>query len=271
MTDFRLDRWRAADLRDLIRLGRDFDGGYVVSAASVDRADVLVGMGINDDWSFEADFASRRPDALVFGIDGSVSAERFHARARASAAAAIRAGLRLSPADARDALRDTRRWWRTARAFDAFFTSPRRRFAERYLGAQDLTWSAFVKSEIPDGSTVFVKMDIEGAEYEVLPDLIADNARVSGCAIEFHDCGTRWREFASVMDALGEHFLVAHLHGNNWAPLVPGSTLPSVMEVSLVHRSLVEHPVLPAPIERFPVPGLDMPNCPARPEYILPL
>ena len=41
---------------DLIRIGRDYDGGYLVSKSDIEKTDVLIGLGINDDWSFEEDF-----------------------------------------------------------------------------------------------------------------------------------------------------------------------------------------------------------------------
>ena len=41
---------------DLVRIGRDNDGGYLVSKSDIEKSDVLIGLGINDDWSFERDF-----------------------------------------------------------------------------------------------------------------------------------------------------------------------------------------------------------------------
>ena len=52
---------------DLIRLGRDNDGGYLVSRGDVLAANCLVGLGLNDEWSFEQGFsrirAAVRPEA----------------------------------------------------------------------------------------------------------------------------------------------------------------------------------------------------------------
>jgi hypothetical protein len=45
-------------VKDLIRLAKDNDGGYLVTGPSVLKAAVLVSLGINDDWSFERDFIS---------------------------------------------------------------------------------------------------------------------------------------------------------------------------------------------------------------------
>jgi hypothetical protein len=56
----------------LVRIGRANDGGYVVDSRSVENSDILIGLGINDDWSFEEDFYSRRRVPVV-AFDGSVS------------------------------------------------------------------------------------------------------------------------------------------------------------------------------------------------------
>jgi len=47
--------YKTAD--DLTRIGRDHDGGYLISLADLMASDTLIGLGINDDWSFERDFS----------------------------------------------------------------------------------------------------------------------------------------------------------------------------------------------------------------------
>ena len=42
--------------RDLIRLGHDHDGGYIVSRSDIINSDALVSLGLGYDWSFEIDF-----------------------------------------------------------------------------------------------------------------------------------------------------------------------------------------------------------------------
>ena len=41
---------------DLVRIGRDYDGGYLVSQSDIEKSELLLGLGICDDWSFEKDF-----------------------------------------------------------------------------------------------------------------------------------------------------------------------------------------------------------------------
>ena len=43
-------------LYDLIRVGKDNDGGYLVCRNSVNNSDILISFGISDDFSFEEQF-----------------------------------------------------------------------------------------------------------------------------------------------------------------------------------------------------------------------
>lgn len=49
---------------DLVRVGRDNDGGYLISQQDIDHSDLLLSLGIKDDWSFEEDFCSCSSSAI---------------------------------------------------------------------------------------------------------------------------------------------------------------------------------------------------------------
>jgi hypothetical protein len=266
-----LARWRPVAVDDLVRIGREHDGGYVVSARAVAASRVLIGLGINDDWSFEEEMAERRPALGIIAVDGSISARIFRRRALDAMGRAVAHALRLQRWYALDALRCARRWWVTATRFAAFCAAPARRFHQRFVGAGAgmMRWPELM-SAVPAGSTpdLFVKIDIEDAEYDVLPDVLGDAHRIAGMAIEFHSCAKRWEDFARAMDALNEPFAIVHIHGNNYAPLIPGSDVPDVLEVCLVNRALLPA-TLPPSTAAYPRPELDMPNHPARPDHPL--
>jgi len=67
-------------LNDLTRIGARSDGGYVLNQASVQQSQYLLSFGINDEWSFEAEFLERKPQIKVFCFDHSVSKAIFKAR-----------------------------------------------------------------------------------------------------------------------------------------------------------------------------------------------
>jgi hypothetical protein len=45
---------------DLVRVGKNYDGGYLIDTNSFKKAENLVSLGISDDWSFEKDFYLRK-------------------------------------------------------------------------------------------------------------------------------------------------------------------------------------------------------------------
>jgi len=46
-------------LYDLVRLGKNNDGGYLVCKNSIDVSNCLISFGINDDFYFEEDFIKK--------------------------------------------------------------------------------------------------------------------------------------------------------------------------------------------------------------------
>jgi hypothetical protein len=261
---------------DLIRLGRDFDGGYVVSERTVACADFLIGLGINDDWSFEADFVKRRPGTPLIAVDGSVSRGSFRREALDRAYSALRALLRSNLPATRTRLAESRQLWHTASAFHEFFRHPQRKFVEEMLAESaegPFDWQALMRmvdADAPGASRLFIKMDIEGAEYRVLPELLTSADRIAAIVIEFHSCDLLWERLMEVMETMLTRFVIVHTHGNNCAPLIANSGIPRVLEISLANRDLVSAGELARRNDReYPLPGLDMPNEAGRPDYAL--
>ncbi len=272
-TAIHLAPWRPVEVDDLVRLGRDEDGGYVVSARSIAAARTIVGLGINDDWSFEADVVRRHPGIEVVGVDGSVSPSIFRARARRAWWTAAGHVVRLQRWYAGEALRDGRHWRDIATRFTRFWTAPSRTFVQRFVGAGPamLAWDDVLsRVQLSDEPDLFVKMDVEGAEYDLLPDMMRGARHIAGMVVELHECGDRWDDFAAAMDAFAPSFAIVHLHGNNSSPLIPGTDVPLVMEVTVVNRALLPAVLAPSTAS-YPRAGLDRPNDRGRPDHPLAL
>ena len=56
----------------LIRLGKDNDGGYIVSKNAVNSTKKLYSFGLDDDWSFEKDFHEMN-NSKIYVYDASVN------------------------------------------------------------------------------------------------------------------------------------------------------------------------------------------------------
>ena len=53
---------------DLVRLGKNNDGGYLVCKNSIEVSDCLISFGISDDFSFEEDFKDKK-NIPIFAYD----------------------------------------------------------------------------------------------------------------------------------------------------------------------------------------------------------
>jgi hypothetical protein len=100
-------------------------------------------------------------------------------------------------------------------------------------------------SELPVESDLILKIDIEGAEWEILESITCDTLkRFKQIAAEFHNLHAihDTEHFERIMNALSKisqtHFL-ANFHINNWASyqLVAGVPFPDVVEVTYIRRA----------------------------------
>jgi hypothetical protein len=56
------------ECNQLVRLGKDGDGGYLVNMHDVEKSNLLISLGIGNDWSFEKDF-SKINDCQIICFD----------------------------------------------------------------------------------------------------------------------------------------------------------------------------------------------------------
>ncbi len=58
---------------NLIRLGKNNDGGYLVSENSIKNSNKLISMGIKNDWSFERDFCKKNKNIKIYLYDNTLN------------------------------------------------------------------------------------------------------------------------------------------------------------------------------------------------------
>lgn len=262
---------------DLIRVGRELDGGYVVPKRAVAAANVLIGMGIDIDWSFEEAFLTLNPNARLFAIDGTVSAARFRRCAQKHLFSAIRAAFQFDTGHVKDYLWDAREEWRLYSRFRQFFSGRDRVFISRMVGpsrtTESICWAdlrVMVEEQAGPSAAIFLKMDIEGAEYDVLPAILDAPDPIVSIAIELHECGREWDRFMDLHERLSRHFTLVHVHGNNYAPLIPETDVPESLELTYVRSDMLSDVESASTIAgQYPLAGLDFPNDQSKTDYKL--
>ena len=61
------------EIDDLVRVGRDNDGGYILPKSIINICDGLLSYGINKDWSFEKDFLKENPKVIIHCYDHTLN------------------------------------------------------------------------------------------------------------------------------------------------------------------------------------------------------
>jgi len=205
---------------NLIRLGRKYDGGYLVQKDQIVDKKVLVSFGINDDWSFEKDFLDSNVNSKVYLFDKSVSFIQI---------------LKLSLKNIFH-FPNIYPFLNSLQAiftYHVFFNQKNVFFYPYFVGREVDNESLSLKNCFDlikcakDG--LVVKIDIEGSEYRILDDLIFLKDFIDVLIIEFHDVDIHIDKIHKFVDDFS--FSIAHLHVNNYSnPDIYG--LPKDIEVT---------------------------------------
>lgn len=249
---------------DLMRLGRSRDGGYVVARSSIEDSQALISLGLSNEWSFDSEFLATRRHIDYRAVDRSSGfLVHIFASLRSISTAPIRpraAGKRLLVA------------LRFLLLVPPVQRKRRRRFFRKWVrvsvtdAKSDVTIRHVLES-IDVKSGLFLKMDVEGGEYELLPAVLTiaeqEPDRFSGLCVEFHDMIRREEEFHFIIRRMLQTFSIVHLHANNAVPLT--TDFFDVLEISFARKLANED----TRVLRLPIQGLDFPNNPEYPDFTL--
>lgn len=250
---------------DLVRLGASHDGGYVVPVNSLNSANSLISLGIATEWSFDSDFLQHRKDISYVACDRG-SGFLVHSFS------ALRGFLGNPLGPFQTIFASLRTTTEFLRLVPPIAVRKRRHFARKWVRAaiQDQRRDTTVPellSILRSDRAVFIKMDIEGGEYEVMPEI----ARIErdkpgtfvGLCIEFHDIADREKDFIRVVTEIQSAFAIVHIHVNNCVSVV--TDFPSVIELTFAPKETVGT----GRVLNFPRTGLDYPNDSLVPDISL--
>jgi hypothetical protein len=256
--NFSLRAFRPVHLDGLVRVGRDYDGGYVVLPQALTCSRALLSLGVNVDWSFEQGVLTYNPDIRVTCVDGTSGMNRAMVKAAQKTVDMVGHFVTLQ---IDKGLRDAK-YLKMPLDFHRFFSQHE---LLRLMVAKDCSPDSItlpmLLDKVTDGcskSWVLLKVDIEGVEFDVLPASIARLHQVSSLIVEFHRIDLHWDRFVGCMCELMEIFHIAHIHGNNFDGCLPGTHLPATLELTLVNKKLVCGNPEPRACS-YPLKELDMP------------
>ena len=107
------------EVNDLIRLGRNEDGGYIVSESIIKSSNYLLAFGMGADWSFEEDFLSKKK-VPIYAYDAGVSKNFFLKEL-------IKSAVRV------DNLKFFAHWLKVLIRYKKFFSQPNVNHVQKYV------------------------------------------------------------------------------------------------------------------------------------------
>lgn len=243
---------------DLTRIGKLHDGGYVIPKSVVEEAEFLLSFGINEDWSFEQHFRKLHRNLPIHAYDHTISEKRFR-----HLLLVLTRNFCLGRGSAREMEFAIRLYW----SYVTFFRGKVWHYQERIAGRAELAGDVTLGKvfERTKARRIFLKIDIEGSEYEIIDDIVRHADRIIGLVVEFHNTALLRSEFSEAVKKLQSRFEIVHVHGNNYRGAA-ADNVPEVLEITFLEKSMC---IGKGKRASLPLPGLDSPNNPNAPEFSL--
>lgn len=253
----------------LIRLGNPTgDGGYVVPGKLADTADVLLSLGLAEEWTFDIQMQARNPGLRIIGVDHSIQPRTFMLGiVRSTIKGWIYRILRNDQKRRKyDLLREH------YGDYFRLFTQPS--VHVRKMVASDdrvgcISFNTLMRMAAPSREhSVFLKMDIESSEYEIIAQIVKHENSISVITAEFHDLVSDSETFNNAIEELQERFDIVHIHANNYGGYCRDNDFPDTVEITFVNKALMgEAPQRST--RSYPRPELDVTNNQEKVDYEL--
>jgi hypothetical protein len=220
------------------RCGANNDGGYIIPLAAIKNTAAVMSYGIADDISFEIDVIKKH-NLPVYAFD---------------------CGIEEAPEK-----NDRLYFYPECIASDAFI------YKTQKSSMAISSYNNQLKKLNLENKKIYIKMDIEGAEYESfdgIPDISFDN--IQGITIEVHSLQNREQrpKVIRLLNTFKKHFVLVHVHGNNNEKYFRciGRKIPQVIELTYINSKYAGSKCVSK--EKFPTP-LDKPNKKDKRDLVL--
>jgi hypothetical protein len=174
---------------NLVRLGKNNDGGYLVEKDSLLNSESLISFGINLDWSFEKDFFKLK-ERPIHCYDHTIKYSFYSI----SGLKEIFSNIKLY------------------KDYKKFFSGKVVHFESAIGLGKNLVDMSTVFNRV-NCNKIFLKIDIEGSEYRVLDDLIRYQDKITGLVIEFHNIDLHIQKILNFLKNFKLNLV--HIHGQN--------------------------------------------------------
>tara|TARA_B100001057_G_scaffold178317_1_gene179117 strand:- start:672 stop:1454 length:783 start_codon:yes stop_codon:yes gene_type:complete len=233
---------------NLIRIGPKSDGGYIVHKDSINLTKKIITCGLNDDWKFEKNFIKLNNHCFVEVYDHTIDKDFWYQRFKKDIIHFfLLKKLRLS---------------KIIKMFDyidykIFFKEKNIHFLKKVVRNSEKEDEISLTDIIDNFEDIFLKIDIEGNEYEILPEVTKHSEKIISLIVEFHDIDSNLDKIEKFI--IENKFLkLIHIHANNYKDINTNGN-PNDIELTFVNKNKIN-----ISNERsqksYPIHGLDYKN-----------
>ena len=251
-------------VKNLIRLGKNNDGGYIVNPIDVENTKNLISLGISFDYSFEEDFLKMNNKTNIRTYDGSVGFKYYRKKCKYRIKNFLLKPNLKTFMNVIDGLNLLLKFsiffkfnlFKKIIHTEKFVTSDRSSFKDFPKGyGYEPKFIEFKDIISQNLNSTFLSIDIEGGEYELLEDICSFSKNLVGLNIEFHNVQDNLEKIESFIKRF--NLMLIHTHINNFGQIVKG--IPSVLELTFSRHSEIDSFSNNKPISKLPI-KLDQPN-----------
>lgn len=228
---------------DLMRLGGNNDGGYIVEKKSIKNSKSLLTLGLGYEWRFEKDYVKLTKNSITC-FDHSLNYSSIKKLSRKYFFSYLFRIFKPKYFLKKNFFKDIKKNIFLYKDYKNFFQNNTIHETLRVgNGKKEVNLTDILKHKnllFP----CFLKIDIEGSEYRILDEIIKFEKLFSGLVIEFHNVDLHLNlilEFIKKFD-----LKLVHIHAQNPAP-VTINNIPTQLELTFAKNPNVigDNPKIP--------------------------
>jgi len=245
------------DNQDLIRIGPNFDGGYVIHSNTLEKINIIITCGLNDDWEFEKNFIRHNKNVSVHAYDHTVDSDFWIKRFKKD----LKHFFLLKKLRLKKIIKIFLYF-----DYKNFFKKKNIHFLKKITKNSKNLSEISINEILYNENDVLLKVDIEGNEYEILEEIKVNEKKIVSLIIEFHDIN---RNIKKIENFILENQLLKliHIHANNFAGINNNGN-PNVLELTFVNIEKIK--ILDKQTKKkYPIDSLDFKNYHRKPDIEL--
>ena len=222
---------------DLIRIGGNNDGGYIVEKNSIKNSKSLLTLGLGYEWRFEKEYYTLFKNPIIC-FDHSVNYSSVKKLSRKYFLSYLFRIFKPKYFLKRNFFKDLLNNILLFRDYKKFFNNNVIHEKIRIGNGKEESNLTTVLKHKNLNFPCFLKVDIEGSEYRILNEILENQTYFTGIIIEFHNVDLHFPLILNFISNL--KFELVHIHPQNPAP-VTKDEIPTQIELTFAKSPVIKN------------------------------